>query len=342
MGFKSRIERHPLTVMTGAIITTASVTAGVVMYQAKVNYDSDAKILEATYKQQVEALQTKLGSIERRIGEKETYFDISKLMVHQDKVPTVGSNFRTIGGDKFFIAEPDLADWTYSTTSWSDTLASRWLIVLTGEVSQDKNEPKSAYLWRGKQALFVRKRIEDADAISEFSAISPYVAVRIVSKTDLVEQSIPVVSDMLAGASGEEPPSTPTSEASGVHGNHDDVRAQINALLRGDPTALMLSGVSSFMVSLPLLDDDLKVELRSAQKKENVFYLQSRAKLDGVEIQGNPDAHSLIVDEEIIGVMGKESLFLVMTHLPSADGRSSAVGWIGDWLGGLRVPIDTL
>lgn len=162
MALKDFIDSHPLAVLVGLSVAVASTTAGVTNYVTGQRIENEKTKIEVEYKSEISTLKIRLASIERKLGSDEKgFFDVSQLVITQDRVKELDSSYKRMGGGVFFIAEPSMRDWKYSLTSELE-LAK----VILGETDTDAMFSKLApalgkpnvHLWRRSDTLVIHPK----------------------------------------------------------------------------------------------------------------------------------------------------------------------------------------
>ena len=374
MNIKKLIDSHPFFLIIGISLAVAGTTAAVVNYLS----EKSVLIEKAQHEFEMSKIQERLVGIERKIGDGTDFFDVSRLVISQDEIKRLGPEYRSLQEGGFFVTEPDMTGWTYSLTSEFDFAKmalsgdedfEESLASLARAMSA-----KNVHLWRNERGI---KFHSPQSHEIEFNAF-PYVVVQYIRIEDLktliagvsqaldrtadyksideviqkikseIEDAKPLVQKLEEDEASRKARASTRSDfvsTSQQDNNVDstaakmEIESELDDLFRGDLATLFLSGFCQQFMMTSTIYPGAVSEIRALQKKANVIYLRAIVHFPNPVISDNTVAKELNYDMEFFVLTNADSVYVVKTMVPSADGRSAAFSWASAFLSGLRIPV---
>lgn len=377
MSLKSYLESHPLFLILGVGVAVATSTAGVVEYFLDKIHQTKLARIQTEHVIQISRLQDKLASIERKISDDTSFFDVTSWFLSATRIRTLNQSFKTMDGGQFFISEPNMSNWTYALSSELDLLKAS--IGFDDDEGFPLNVPiselerKNLHLWRNQETLAFQTTPDARGEEGTKFTFFPYVAVQFITVSDLLaiatEFHSALISDselselnksldallehldslnmQLHQDSSDASPArqslTAIQDAAANNPTPGEARLEVEGVLselfRGDLAAFFLASISTQIVQIPALLPGAKSTLQTVQKKGNVLYMQFTIKFQDIEfLDGNAGSYAA-VDQELFVVTNADGVFFIKVQVPSTDGRSDAYSWVGEWLSGFRIPL---
>ena len=130
MAFKDIVQSHPLSILVVTVIGTAGVAGGTVQWFA-IQY---AHLQQQTHEQTTRSTKTKLDriiedlkvrllSIERRVGGKNLYLDVTKIPIPTLEVRTLSKDYVGFSEGRFYVSVPKFGSWNMKVMSQLDRAA---------------------------------------------------------------------------------------------------------------------------------------------------------------------------------------------------------------------------
>lgn len=362
MSLKDVAENHPIAVLVTVAIAAGSLAGGTTTYLTSASYELQKKEIQIENQQKVKDLESRLVSIERKLGQEISFFDVTKILQTTSSIRSLNTNYSGYEGGLFFVDDPDDESWKYEETT------EMFLLTETmGELPDQlakifdallKASPR-LHLWRSEDS-FTTKLALNKGMVESFPTslkFFPYIVVQVFTEEDfkrigasidkLAEEEERELASELASIQkqleNEEKESTAIEDKS-ANTLDDSVRLRAEEIMgdmfRRDLAALMLGQILQSTQMFPLLYQDVLVGVGSAQKKGNVMYVQLEAKFGSATIEEQPNASSFYLFQEWFFVSTLNYAILVKTQIPSTERRSPAFSWVAQWLAGLRIPAE--
>jgi hypothetical protein len=370
-------EEHPFRLigggLVGSVVASAIVTFRVCDYFWSQRLESEQKSaalnLDYTKREdqaQYDDLKSRLLSIEHRVGEK-SMWDLTDMVVTPDQAKTLDKRYVYNDQIHCFLDIPASNAWSFLET----TEAGLWHL-LHGNAAEPSNPETSSNesqalfelgktlkicLWRGPGSFTVqtadpqrpticmfpytsieelRKEFVSAKLYPTLTKLQEALAARLQTMfTELDIQMDKVVQDYV-NAFGRVPWIPP-------HDSPEQIRAAITQLvgslapnMSADPAAFWASReiLSGFELSTKIPKSTFQV--LNAEKKGNVFHLSER-----YIFPVSDKSPEIYWDQEFIDIDVGTRTILVTTSAPwSPDRRPTELAWIGEWLAGLKVPLN--
>jgi hypothetical protein len=371
MGLKQFIDSSPLVALVGVAVAVGSATAAVTGFFAgqraeveRTEFKIEKDRIDVDTKGQIASLQTRLASIERRVGsEDRSFFDVTRLIVTPDRIKELDTSYKTMAGGAFFICEPPMKAWHYTQTS--ELAIMKEMLAGDGEnqrfgVLEEVLSKKNIHLWRATETFAVHPvaaKGKEGDAPSRLNYF-PYVLVQVLSDQDVqrmataadklfqmssskIDETLKVLEVTARDLDSASKPATSTSASASEVTANATAKAEetLTKLFRGDLVPILLTGVIVQNMQLAESYSNVYVELKTAQKKGNVLYLETRIEFADIKVDGRETLARLIVDQEWFVVTSPSAIVIVKVQIPSIDGRGESYSWTGEWLAGLRLPV---
>ena len=142
-GLRGFLDDHPLPSLLGLCVSVATVIAGIMTYYSSQRSDAvetchkaelidlaaknKTDLFEATspLKQTIADLTFRISSIERRIpGTGPVYLDVSTISAGPETIKALSSKYKTFDGGDFYLAIPEMGNWSYLETTELDFISS--------------------------------------------------------------------------------------------------------------------------------------------------------------------------------------------------------------------------
>ncbi|MEX0955676.1 MAG: hypothetical protein WDZ83_10745 [Rhizobiaceae bacterium] len=359
MSIRDFLEAHPLSILLGVVVAAGSTTAGVVSFVDSSRYNLEKKQIEISHEREVSTLKDRLVSIERRIGDDDlNFFDVSKLVITKDKVKALDGSYNTAEGAKFYYTVPNGNLWKYSFISEGEYFMMKIQEDrFTSQMSQALKH-KNFHLWAREEKVKIYPHVKDGKSgfVPDAIIFFPMVAVQVLEEDDFVsgvtsldrmleDNNIDQITKTGGGSEiAEEIATLIEGEEILADSSRDvdrkiELEEKLSQYYRGDLVLRMLSAVITASVAIEDTYEDTRVEINTIQKKGNVLYIQMNIEFESAGSSKGKSDIRLTVEREIFMVANSENFYLVQVEVPSADGRSDAYSWVGQWLSGIRIPI---
>jgi hypothetical protein len=396
VGLKTFLDDHPLSALVGFSVSAATIVAGVMTYYTSQRLDAaetrhkaelielattnKANLLDATtpLKQTIADLTFRLSSIERRIpGSGPTYFDVSSISVGPETIKALTPKYRSFDEGGFYVAIPEMGDWTYDEINEFDFLSSIF-DFLNGDESPLMRKiagESKLYVWRGKSEIkfkgsagpfgeptftffpaitiqkisaeLVKNRLSAMAAALDNSSDDKAHLKAMADAVDELHKQTRVAND----ASKNDEANEPVQATSGTDAakdvlqtakRNDEILENLSSAYSADDASFVLSDyLSSAMMQTMSLGAHHRVY--STQKKGNVLYLQDRITFHNVRVYEGAKLgeakQNVVVDEEVFYFGKGAEGYLVKVYLPPVPDRADAFSWIKSWLTGLQIPL---
>ncbi len=372
MGLRNFVDDHPLAILAVVATAVATATVGVTQKLADQHLENVKVAMESDYKSEIFTLKNRLASIERKVGDDEKkYFDISRLVVKNDKVKHLDPSLISAEQGNFFYAQPKGNRWKHSMISEFGLIKMKMPDFDMGPLeglSQVLGQ-KNINLWRRGDTLTIN--VTPKEGMEEFVprkiSFFPMVSVQVIHDDDFVDavsglgsflhensafdelsDKLDQLINMIDSQTSETSSKSSISAASSFEYSESDsdlidakqeMEEMLSKVFRGDLVAVMLGQVIETQFQLNQTYDDVHVQINTIQKKGNVLYFQVSKKFKDITIDDLPNKSSFTVDTEVFMVTNSKSLYIVQTELPSVDGRHDALPWVSEWLSGIRIRV---
>ncbi|WP_137177608.1 hypothetical protein [Roseomonas sp. AR75] len=318
---------------------------------------------EANLNQLIQDLQLRLASIERRIGDDRSFFDIRSIFLRKSELSSLPRERYTGFLNGIFFVSPPASDPQWRSTRASEAqLGSRslgpWFDRLLEEMPDNLRsnmQQEHGILWSGPDAEVVELDMP-SNAMRMMIGLNRLVLRPVVYVMPISESILQERAQAIAGALSDDSVQddvaqqrTQTEQVLGALQNElnrergresQDLLEMLSSYARGDLAALMMMDMLMQRALRVQLFAPASFEIGSAQKVGNVFYLRMRTTL-GPRGRSGVAAQRVYIDEEIIFLtrQGQEESLLIRTFLPSFDGNPASSEWVTRWLATFRVPI---
>jgi hypothetical protein len=324
-GLKGFLDDHPLPSLLGLGVSVATVVAGVMTYYTCQRLDAaetrhkaeviglaaknKADLLDATnpLKQTIADLTFRISSIERRLpGTGPAYLDVATISVGPETIKALSSKYRSFDGGDFYIAPPEMGNWSYHETTEFDFLSSIYSFFgpeMRAEL-QGLGDPK-IHLWRSKSETKFQVKTTSGDiTFTFFPALTvqkftpEFIRSRLAGVQDMMEGRETAVKELATKAkelaksvdqlnkeirlSDEHKEKVVNDEAAVGAEEAVQAAAEKQELVEKLSSAYSVDSGSfilvDFLLSANIQSMEFGAEHRiySAQKKGNVLYLQDR------------------------------------------------------------------
>jgi len=354
----------------GVAVAVCSATATVATYffekEKKITEQSHAAELQRVktdHEGTIKELQGRFGSIERHVGT-ESVWDVSKVLVSQNQVKALGTDFTYFDDLQCYLAVPKSEAWTFKQMSEADFLGmiwgSKWLKELLETPLGRMMSGYKIYCWRGPDAFEIETGTPELPVFHAF----PFVFIERVSNRKMREDTGKFIDEQELEAkqkAAEEAkrtldqkgskkapvdtaatsPSTRGTEAPGTEAEKPGAlspsdaeakEAMLNLLLDSDIVAYFLNYNLSGVIETAAIVKGASFGVLNAEKKGNVFYIHSQ-----VVFPASGPRPKIYLDKESICIGDSENTVIIQTCAASTDRRPPEETWITSWLAGLRV-----
>jgi hypothetical protein len=386
-GLKGFLDDHPLPSLLGLCVSVATVVAGVMTYYTSQRLDAaetrhkaeliglaaknKADLLDATnpLKQTIADLTFRISSIERRVpGTGPVYLDVATVSVGPETIKALSSKYRSFDGGDFYIAPPEMGNWSYHETTEFDFISSIYSFFGPEMRAQLQGLGESKlHLWRGKsETKFQVKATSLGDITFTFfpaltvQKITPeFIRTRMAGMQDMMEGKATSLKEIAKAVDqlnkeirlDDEHKEKVVNDESAVGAEQAvQAAAEKQELVEKLSSAYSVDSGSfilvDFLMSATMQSMQFGAEHRiySAQKKGNVLYLQDRVTFrkariyDGDKLSAAGE-RNIAVDQEIFFFGSGADGYLVKVYLPPVPDRADAFSWIKSWLSGLQIPL---
>ena len=316
-------------------------------------------------------------------GSGPAYVDVASMMIGPEAVKALERQYKAFGGQDFFVAVPPMTDWRYAETNeYEQSLAvsqpqqpvhplmKRLLentkLYAWKEKPQIQITPSRTSLANFKQVTFefhptILVKKMDSDAFRSRMAMVEQLSVemeRVGDELDNLVSMLPGIIEKFNAGLGEiasklralgqsvdfQP--VPIPHITSTRDERMALRQRaIDALTMfssADLSSLMMMSIFSEFAE-QISSGLVQHKVLSAQKKGDVFYIQSQFTFNNVQISfdGGPTkfAKKVSIDDEVFFFSRGSEGFLIRTTLPPVVNRSEAFAWIQAWLTGVRIPL---
>ena len=396
-GLRGFLDDHPLPSLLGLGVSVATVIAGVMTYYTSQRLDAaetrhkaelidlaakyKTDLLEATgpLKGTIADLTFRISSIERRIpGAGPVYLDVSTISAGPETIKALSSKYRTFDGGDFYVAIPEMGNWSYVETTELDFISSIYSFLRTPDARAEFQKLGNAklHLWRGKsETKFQVKTTSWGDIILTFppaltvqKITAEFVRARLVGMRKLLEETSSSSSvkelaqaiDELHKESREDKEKAVNDEGNkqGIVGSTLEAADAERAVQAAAEKQELLEKLSSaysadsgsfiltdFLASATMQSMAFGAEHRihSAQKKGNVLYLQDRITFRNARIYDGDKLEAgernIVIDQEVFFFGSGADGYVLKVFLPPVPDRADAFSWIKSWLSGLQIPL---
>ena len=341
----------------------------------------EQELAEATdsLKKIIDDLNFRVSSIERRLPNVgPSYLDITTIMITQESEKFLDSRYTEFGNDDFYLAVPNSDDWIFSKTNDYDLNCG--MMPEFGKIFEPNAPDKilenlkssELFLWKNKNTFSVTTKGKNRGLFSKFF-FSSFISIQKVDETFIKQRAVSI-ENFLSDSDEKPTANDDVIDDSIIHSQLVDSNQVSTTTPLEDGKAYTESArksveskdkVMSFLENL--YSDDIasfvamdsignqfgrssiwkvKVRVVSAQKKGNVFYLQTRITFPEAEIKLNNDDKNTIVsefyiNEELFFLSSRNKGYLIRVMIPYANNRSSDFLWVSRWLAGLQIPLDS-
>lgn len=316
-------------------------------------------------------------------GSGPAYVDVASMMIGPGAVKALERQYKVFGGQDFFVAVPPMTDWRYAETNeYEQSLTVSQPQQPVHPLMKQLLENTKLYVWKEKPqiqitpfktslanskqvtfefhpTIFVKKM--DSDAFRSRMAMVEQLSVemeRVGGELDNLVSMLPgiiekfnvglgeVVSKLRTAGQSVDFQPVPLPHITSSHDERIALRQRaIDALTMfssADLSSLMMMSVLSEFAE-QIGSGLVQHRILSAQKKGDVFYVQSQFTFNNVQVSSNGGsakfAKKVSIDDEIFFFSRGSEGFLIRTTLPPVVNRSEAFAWIQAWLTGVRIPL---
>ncbi|CUT13908.1 hypothetical protein BF49_4988 [Bradyrhizobium sp.] len=376
-GLKQWLDEHPAAVAIGLAISVASGASATTAYFLTQKSDIEKAETSRDYKKQIDDLNGRLSSIERRAGapQERKYLDVKTMQIPAAEVRTLPSDFKAID-ERLYLSLPATGEWIAAVLTEKEVMQLSPLKSLF----DFKNNENVEKLWSGKVFAWHTKPIADVkfdmhqgpNKLQIAGVLVPNVYVQRISRAQMLETQsagLAVVLQMFGGKSkeGREQASEKleavkdVERAISARGDKTDrdnkaseteekalsyLKGKFEQMFDGDVAGYVFVDALSKMLQTSALSSNITFGINSAQKQFNVMYVDAELSFSDVEISNSLDefctngkGKSVTLRREIFFVSYPQESYLIRAEAPTCGGRSAASDWITQWLSGLRISV---
>lgn len=346
MSSQEAAPRSTLRFVLPSVITTISVTTGVVMFfmNQKIDLRTEKHSLEIEqiqtdhqrqahkYEDEIDRLKRRVSSVERTIGSSSNSLDVRQLMVHPRQASQRLASSEMFPDDEFFARKVAAGDtWRYEARVTELELEARRRGVpardLQELVSPQQLDQLTAFpfhMWSGGDSYVIEGQ-------PQLSRLTPYI---IVQRAPHDQISQLMVRSVRSDAAVEE------TDASGEAAAREELSLkELDQMYRGDQAGAMLAGFLMMEIAAGSLGN-ATTEMHEVHKIGNTVYAHMETTLRDVTVNGRPAREFLLIHEILI-ISTATDLYVVKTEIPTPpDYSSDAIAWINEWFldFGIRTP----
>jgi hypothetical protein len=287
------------------------------------------------YEDVVRQLNSRLATIERRLGSTTDSFDVTRLLV------TPKDAAKWLGHAQYFPDSRFYGRRIVATDNWQYEQASelKMMTEIAGlDLEQARRElpPQQVqayerfpmHIWRSPQTFRIGGNFP-------LKVLFPMVLVQKVPHSlisQLFADFTPPDEPQPAGATDSALTASPAP-------TRDESLAALNSMYRGDAAGMMLSTLLSQEMQLAAsFRGSGRTNLKELQKAGNVVYAQFETVLSNMEINNQQYAEFYLLRELLI-ISTADDLYIVKTLVPTGpDYGSDAIAWINGWFGDFGIP----
>lgn len=387
-GLRGFLDDHPLPSLLGLCVSVATVIAGIMTYYSSQRSDAvetrhkaelidlaaknKTDLFEATspLKQTIADLTFRISSIERRIpGTGPVYLDVSTISAGPETIKALSSKYKTFDGGDFYLAIPEMGNWSYLETTELDFISSIYSFMGPLRAQFQKLGDSKLHLWRGKSetkfqvnttamgdvtftffpaltiqkvtAELVRTRMAGLSDMMDRRETSSKDSLKELAKSiDQLHKETRVDNEDKENAINDESDKEQVVKAAA---DKQEIVEKLSSAYSTDIGAFVLT---DFLASATMQSMVMGAEhkIYSAQKKGNVFYLQDRVTFRNARIYdgdklSEAGKRNIVVDVEVFFFGSGTDGYLVKIYLPPVPDRADAFSWIQSWLSGLQIPL---
>jgi hypothetical protein len=335
--------------IAGTLLAAITMTAAAVHYvetsshQLKtdeIKRDADARVLEIK-----RSYEQRLRSIEFGLGGKDQYFDISRVLLAPQEVPTLPSSVRRfeIAADvSFFVDDYPGGPWKIINTNEYEL--TKMMVGAaqaereagsSGGVRDLKEAPIFLFVHPDRYRVDLGRRRRDAKAAPVLN-LFPVIVVQALDHKFLEDiigapaSAKSEVRDLLVSRAR-------IADPMGRYSVDERLATALDEIYRTEFAGRALYGFIDN--GLKYFTDYVGVQYRlhNVQKQRNVVFLQSQLLFFNVAVGAPATERTLRVDEITFFFNGRDRSFLVRAFVPSyVDAPSPYDEWVRRWLAGFR------
>lgn len=298
MDLKSFIDQHPISVITIVIIGTAAVVGGFI---TTVERKEKAKLTN-----QIQELEFKLSSIERKIGDGKVYFDIRKLLIKQQDARRLPGKYRSYERGTIYVNVPNDDSWGIEDTNkykfTEDKYGKECERVIEGEIKKNLYKNTRLLVWRKNEKIRTILTHRDSNHKILPSNINYFPS--------LALQVFPIESMENLG---------------------------IKNIKESNFSTVVLSHKIRFNMFQTEQYENTDFRIINTQKKGPIFYMLSELIHRNAVVEGVKNKKDIIVENECLFVSLKNTGVLINITIPIIEKQSEAYSWVSGWLAGLRI-----
>jgi hypothetical protein len=351
MELRRWLTSKPLTFFTSAMVGCTSVTVSVVMFfmnqRAEItNAQHELRVQEVSqehmqkyekvakdYEDVVRQLNSRLATIERRLGTTSDTFDVTRLLVTPKDAAKWLGHAQYFPDARFYgrrLAATD--NWVYEQST--ELALMTQMIGADLETTKQSMPPQQVqaferfplHTWRGPQVFKFGGDLP-------IKQLQPLIFVQKVPHS-LMPQ---LFADFTEEAETTEPtdPAHPEEKAP----TREETLTTLNGMYRGDAAGLMLSSLLNVEMQFAVSFRGAgHTNLKEIQKAGNVVYAQFETVLKNVEINGQHCAEFYLL-RELLLISTADDLYIVKTLVPTGpEFNTDAIAWINGWFGDFGIP----
>ena len=376
---KKVLEDHPLVLLAGVALATASTVSGAIGWfwsqsseLRELQHKTELQAAQESLEGQVSELNVRLASIERRVGDSKLYLDVLKIPISTSDINALPASSRRFGSGEFFASVPKSSEWKQSSASQLDVGTAMLGQNARKLMTEIENQlptaaEKVGMLWvnsheidaRVRSAMYAKVFGSDRVQMHPFLFAMPvdedYVRRFTAQFAQLLDGPTSDDNGSAAGAAkviegsrgsskpgqdGTQNPASTSKTAASDEEVETRVLGALESLSRDDLAGFLLMDALTSRYQLSMImGGSLKVV--STQKKGNVFYMRTQLSIPTVRDASDEAAVSRVtLDEEVFFIGTLHGGLLVRSGIPSTAQTPDTLAWTTQMLTSLRVVVD--
>jgi hypothetical protein len=364
------VTTYPLASLILAVMVAVPVLAiAAWVYRKRVEhlrvaFAAEKAVAESALRDRISQLQRNYSKVVVEVGQSNLVWDHLGTLVPKSEVLQLSAQqFRGYLGGSYYLANFDQGDWQYKRCTRLDFLRMVGLADLLPPPFVDMLGKIECDTWFRPA---VRK--ENIDLLNGDTLelnIFPYVLVQRTNAAQLrgagaamlgetgaeATNSVRQIADQRPEAEREIKDTLKalenlrkgdghTNASNGARGEvqrEEAAESLLDRLMNHELATMILADNMTAELAMSRASANVTYNINSLQKKGNIFVLDSEKQFKTNANSGSSKQHSL--RELLFFIGGYPDSLVVNASIPSSEGLSEDVPWIGEWLTNLRVPI---
>jgi hypothetical protein len=310
-GFKSRVEKHPLTVTVSVALIAASTTAAIVIYFASQRSLGQ----QGKYERKIDHLNSLLTNLDGDARDEVLPALLRNVWVKYRDIKSIPNDYIAYADGAFYVKLPD--------RTWKHEYRSE-LATLTEE-DDDTSDSLMVHEWTNPN-----NAVTMTNEIGATNTLIPTLAVQHV--TPEAWEQIPGFVGKVKGH-----PLFSSTYGGDYDPTEEELGETIEAMYHRNVGTGMLASSLDLKLGMSLMGN-VTVRLLSARSNRDSLHTEIEMIFHQVHVDGFEGRRDVYFNEEMFVFSEGDTSVLVFVRLPSLDRRGEDVGWTREWLAGLRIP----